>query len=198
MPSSAPIDSTAIFTRPSPATTSTKHPTLPLSPFECKDKFVPEISHRSLLSLSLVTAFRWFCKSHYCVETGLRRLVVRQAGDGGLNGEVEGYLDAVLSRNIRVAELVIRASEDGENRTTRGAADDGTSNTGAPLHGETYSGITFWYFFVPYVPELRFSYTDMLVAPVQTAISQTQFTRWLVHPRIQSMYLRGFPITNLF
>ena len=49
------------------------------------------------------------------METGLHRLVVQQAGDGGLNGEVEGYLDAVLSRNIRVAELVIQASEDGEN-----------------------------------------------------------------------------------
>ena len=49
------------------------------------------------------------------METGLRRLAVRQAGDGGLNGDVEGYLDVVLSRNIRVAELVIWASEDREN-----------------------------------------------------------------------------------
>ena len=198
MPSLAPIDSTAILTWPSPATTSTKHPTLSLSPFEYKDKFMPKIPQKFLLSLSLITAFWWFCKSHYCVETGLRRLAVRQAGDGGLNGDVEGYLDVVLSRNIRVAELVIWASEDRENWTTRGAADHGTSNTGAPLHGEMYSGITFWCCFVPHVPELRFSYTDMLVAPVQMVIAQTQFTRWLVHPRIQSMYLRNFPITNLF
>ena len=76
---------------------------------------MPEISHKFLLSLSLITAFRWFCKSHYCVETGLHCLAVQQAGDGGLNGDVEGYLDAVLSRNIRVAELVIQASEDREN-----------------------------------------------------------------------------------